>query len=465
MMEFMVCPVRENARLHPRSPAVVSDSGTWTWSELDSLVNGAERALHEHGPEGTRVGVQMQNNVQYVALILAALRTGHVLALLSTRLPGQSIRALSKHVGTDAVIKEADFLPTPETSSAPIPLNRSATIVFTSGTTGAPKAALHTVDNHLWSARGLPQEIPLRPDDRWLVNLPLYHVGGLAIVYRCALSGAAIVLPEETKQTGAAIESFGVTHTSLVSTQLYRLLQDESANHSLKVLLLGGGPVSPDVLQEAHERGLPLFTSYGLTEMASTVSVAKPSVCREHPSTSGSILPYREVVVRDDEIHVRGPVRFAGYVTAQGLDNPFDDEGWFATGDLGFFDETGRLFITGRKDNQFVSGGENIQPEEIERVLETIPEIVGAIVVSVSDTEFGRRPFAFVETVREKMPETEITRLLDAQLPRFKHPVVVIPLPTVGEEKPSRVMLRARAEQWLEKQKGSFQEKPPLEFD
>lgn len=458
--ETIPCPVRTNAERRPTAPALIASEKTWSWAELDASVSGMVKHLDGLAPRGSCVAVQMLNSPELIALILAALRTGHILAPISTRLPGQAAVQVTNQIGAVAWLDEdggrrmeervsADESRISERSSTRIPLSRSATIIQTSGSTGAPKAALHTVGNHAWSARGLAEVIALKPEARWLLNLPLCHVGGLAIVYRCALFGATLVLPDPGMTTGEAIQTFAVTHASLVTTQLVRLLREENvALESLKAVLLGGSAASQDMVNAASACGLPVHMSYGLTEMASTVTVASSGDLARDGSTSGRVLPHRELAIRHGEIHVRGRTLFAGYVEGDRLVQPVDEDGWFATGDLGFLDETGCLHVTGRKDNRFVSGGESIQPEEIERVLEALPDVIQAVVVPVADDEFGRRPVAFVR-IEGELDRQAMRCSLEATLPRFKLPVEFYPWPEIDGTKPNRTLLQEEAERLL----------------
>ena len=460
--ETILCPVRVNAESRPEVPALITAERTWNWAELDERVSSTAACLNEMAPPGSRIAVQMPNSPELVALILAALRTGHVLALISTRLP---VKAAKEHIEAICAVEVEGDDRRPQIADRedqamegqppsvlhphpvkPIPLARLATITYTSGTTGTPKAALHTVGNHIWSARGLTEAIPLEPNDRWLLNFPLYHVGGLAIVYRCALAGAAVVLPAPEMCTGEAIKALGVTHTSLVATQLYRLLREGLILNTLKVVLLGGSAFSPGLLTDASERGLPIRSSYGLTEMASTVTMTCGGASRCDLETSGRPLLHRDLAIRDGEIQVRGRTLFTGYVEGGELIQPFDDQGWFATGDLGYVDGAGCLHVTGRKDNQFISGGENIQPEEIEAALNALSGVVQAVVVPVADDEFGQRPVAFVQ-MEGTLDSQALCTSLEATLPRFKLPVAIYPWPTHRGVKPSRMALMREAEQ------------------
>jgi O-succinylbenzoic acid--CoA ligase len=325
-----------------------------------------------------------------------------------------------------------------------------ATVVFTSGSTGEPRAALHPFGALYYSAAGFNDWASVGPGDRWLLSLPLYHVSGLGIVFRCLLAGAAVVLPPAGASLPEAVARYRITRLSLVATQLDRMLRDGGleALDTLRTLLLGGSAMPPALIREAHRRGLPVCPSYGLTEMSSTVAVARPAEAAADPSASGRVLPYREVgIAPDGEVRVRGRTLFAGYVDGDRLERPVDAEGWYATGDLGVMDRDGRLHLRGRKDNMFISGGENIQPEEVERALCRLPGVVQAVVVPVPVPEYGQRPVAFVEAVADRMEPRRWAEGLERVLPRFKMPIAYYPWPREAMQglKVSRADLAERA--------------------
>jgi O-succinylbenzoic acid--CoA ligase len=310
--------------------------------------------------------------------------------------------------------------PAPSTSAQPI--DRPATIVYTSGSTGPPKAALHTWANHLYSAKGANANMPLRRGDRWLLSLPLYHVGGLAVLVRCALAGATVEVPPPDTSVEAALDN-GATHVSMVATQYRRVLTaiDGPPPPAVRAVLLGGGPIPDALLRAGRAQNWPLHTTYGCTEMASQVTTTPPGASLDTLRSAGRRLPHRRLRVDDGQILVGGPPLFAGYVTPDGIDNPRIDGGWYPTGDRGHLDAQGRLHVAGRMDRMFVSGGENIQPEEIESVLERVDGVQRAVVVPVPDPEYGRRPVAFVRHSAEVSAEDLRATLRDT-LPGFKIP-------------------------------------------
>ena len=443
----------------------MGDGWSIAYGELDAGVSDAAGRLEELGVSpGDRVALYLPKSTGYLVLLLAMIRSGVVACPLSTRVPSGGVGPLLEGAGCSALISADEKLSgtvggidvldpravlagglEDERASEPaeVPLGRQATVVFTSGSTGAPKAALHTFGNHYSSALGSNANIALAPGDRWLHSLPLYHVGGLSIVFRCLLAGAAIALPESGASLGRSLPELRATHVSLVSTQLLRLLREDADLGGLKAVLMGGGPIPEVLVDGALARGLPVHTSYGLTEMASQVTTTPPGAFREELRTAGRILPHREVRVSGEgEILTRGATLFAGYLRDGGPDLPLDEGGWFHTGDLGEMDDGGYLRVLGRRDNLFLSGGENVRPEEIEAALSRIPGVEEAVVVPVPDPEFGERPAAFV---RLSAAVGDLARALEPVLPRFKIPKIFHEWEGAGGMKPDRVALKERA--------------------
>ena len=460
--------MRAAALTAPDAAALVSARGAISYEALDRMVSAAAFRLGELEP-GSRVALYLPKDGRYVALVLSLMRAGHVACPISDRLPPRGVAPLLERAACSALISEdedllqtagADLLrPKPgallekmphsssdRSESIDIPLGRPATVIFTSGSTGVPKAALHTFGNHYYNALGSNANIALRPGDRWLHSLPLYHVGGLSILFRCLLAGATVALPQPGTPPGTDIVGLGATHVSLVSTQLSRLLREGADLGGLEAVLMGGGPVAPTLVDEALARGLPVHTSYGLTEMASQVTTTPPGASLEELRTAGRALPNREVSISErGEILVRGETLFAGYVEGRQLDRPLDADGWFHTRDLGRLDEDGYLRVEGRMDNLFISGGENVQPEEVEEALCRLKGIEEAVVVPVPDEEFGARPVAFVR-MDHGVPG-DLEQELEPVLPRFKIPISFHPWPEEARRsmKADRAALRERA--------------------
>ena len=432
--------------------AIRAHEGTLTYSELHAQIALCAAAFEYSGVRvGTRVAIYQPTSLRHVITLLTLIEMGAVVCPINTRIPENQIEAAAERVGAKAVFFVDRATPTLNSELAPIlfdamasevetaaswhdlDTDRWATIIQTSGSSGTPKSVVHTLDSHIAAAKASNANIALTPGDSWLLSLPLYHVGGLAILFRTMQAGATVRIPREGESLSKSLADGNLTHVSLVSTQLYRLLQsDEDTQHlkRLQAVLMGGSAMPEELIARAVELGIPIHTSYGMTEMGSQVTCTPPGSDIEALKTSG--LPLRPDTIRiseTGEIEVGGEARFSGYLDAQGkLTEPFTPDGWYATGDLGKFDEIGRLIVAGRLDNQFISGGENIQPEQIERALCQQPGILQAVVVPVPNEEFGHRPVAFIRSETE-WTEDILREELRVILPGYMVPDQILPWP------------------------------------
>ncbi|MDQ1257241.1 MAG: o-succinylbenzoate---CoA ligase [Candidatus Hydrogenedentes bacterium] len=453
-MPVIECPLARAAQKWPDVPALAAPDRAYTYREYDQCVSAVAGRLRDDGiAREDRVALALTTGAPYAILLMALLRLGAVACPLTRRLPPKALHAALDTVRAKALIAPQGFklpaelvkyellgpdivdeLPSEPWTPGPIPEEQPATIVFTSGSSAEPKAALHAYGNHYYSALASNENIPVIPGDKWLLSLPLHHVSGLGILFRCLVGGGTVVIPEAGEATEATLRRCGVTHVSLVATQLYRLLQDpagSSALTGLKAILLGGSAIPDPLIRAARMRQLPIYTSYGLTEMATQVTTTQSGDGLLELRTSGRPLAPDTVRIADDsEIMVRGKTLFLGYVQGDSVFQFLDDDGWFATGDLGRLDSKGRLMVSGRKDNLFIRGGENIQPEEIEQLLCDIDGVVQALVTSVADEEFGQVPVAFVQMENGVGLDADaLAHRLAQFLPPFKIPKTFYPWP------------------------------------
>jgi O-succinylbenzoic acid--CoA ligase len=420
---------------HHNAVAVAADDVTLLWSDiLARCALPATSSSSSSSSSSVPMARVATPELGTVLAICAALFTGTPLVLAHHRWPAAMV--------DDAFELANARRPWPH---AGLPLPTHATVLFTSGSTGRPKAVVHDVQAHLDNARGALSVMPFAPGDRWLLSLPLGHVGGLAVLMRALVGGGAVVLPPSSSRSLCeSIVRTKPTHLSLVAAQLQQIVVDRDAVAVLqqaKDILVGGGPTAPAVLQRAVELGLPVRQTWGMTEMGSQVCTS----ARGHVATCGSALPGRFVRLGDDgEIFVGGAGRCAGFVDHRTFSAPFEHDGAYATGDLGAFVDDGvggvGLVLTGRKGNRFISGGENIQPEAIEAALGDSD--TQTVVVPVPDARFGLRPFCFfAANVDDEAHISTLRARADERLPRFMHPVRYARLPDTGGLKPRRGVL------------------------
>ncbi len=416
------------------NPAVICGSRTFSYAQFFTAVSGAACHLRDSGiQEHDRVGILNHNNVDYLIALFALWRIGAVACLFSPRLPDHALKEQLKSIHCRRFLTSTDLDPisealqdhkTDDEQEFNVPFDREATIMFTSGSSSMPKAVLHTFGNHYYSARGSNEHLPIIPGDQWLLSLPLYHVGGLGIIFRAFQGGGSVVIPGPDKPIDQMLKSHKITHLSLVPTQFTRLLRDADCHNALKnlkVILLGGSAIPDSLISDAIKLSLPVYTTYGSTEMASQVATSG-RLSEDNPISAGKVLNYRRLMISEEgKILVKGETLFKGYIEKEGMVLPFNENGYFVTGDLGEFSDDGRLIVNGRKDNMFFSGGENIQPEEIERYLCRVKSIERAIVVPVAHQEYGFRPVAFIKA-SAPMTRKGILNILENDLPKFKIP-------------------------------------------
>lgn len=463
---FQMWPWQHWAEQRPTEIAIAlgdADAGavTWNWIEVAANIEKyAQRLVAQGVKRDQLVAVVAPNSIDVLWLFLAIIRIGARYVGLNPKLPQQMLIDQLALLGNNyiwcASADVAEGLPGQaitlmpvRTSERLIPVmwqeHRPVTLTLTSGSTGVPKAVVHNAQSHLASASGLLKHMTFTADDSWLLSLPLFHISGLAIIWRWLYRGARVVLVEPALQQQALQ---WVSHVSLVPTQLQRFLDSKYAQqHQLQQVLLGGATIPVSLTTAAEQAGIACWSGYGMTEMASTVTVK-----RANSSVGvGTILPHRELFLRDGEILVRGEVLCLGYYrnnTIFSLLGCATDNDWFATKDLGEWHDD-ELFIRGRADNMFISGGENVQPEDIEQILLQHPEVNQVIVLPVDDHDFGVRPIAILVTVQrlDSALVDKLTTYMSQHVAPYQRPIKYIALPEHFTQ--SVKISRSDLAQWL----------------
>jgi O-succinylbenzoic acid--CoA ligase len=490
--------IARRANVSPGVEAVVdARSGeSWSYAELDSLVDRTAARLAELGVEsGDHLGTLLGTRVATVRVVHAAARTGAVLVPLNPELPPGSVatqvdqadvtaivcseatedlalgaaesngEASASHAVPVASVDEPQdgavtHLPgvVPGESSRPVRrrLDDPAMVLFTSGTTGDPKPVKLTAGNLLASATASAFRLGVSPTDRWFCELPAYHMGGVAPLVRSALYGTTVVLQRredgfEARTTLSNLRESGATGVSLVPTQLDRLLDVGPLPDSLRFVLLGGGPAPEELIERCERAGVPVHPTYGTTETTSQIATGRPETAFEDPATVGRPLVFTDVTVVDEdgrpvedgtvgELVVDGPTVTPGY-----YDDPettADAFGRFGlhTGDRGYRDESGRLYVLGRFDDRIVTGGENVDPTAVVDAIRSVEGVEDAAVVGMEDPEWGERVGALVVPAGEGLEESSGNgirqalrgRLADYELPRRVAFAASLPRTTSG---------------------------------
>lgn len=441
------------------SPMLRMAGKTISFIECDKQAHQIANNLCRRGIDtGDIVAIVAPNSPEIVQLLLGLLKAGIIAAPLNNRFPDErlsrtleklrprlivtggkeSLTGISaatiasildhpshgKECGT--TLEESAKTDTPPAFEKVEAMERPVTIIHTSASSGEAKAAVHSFANHWYNALGSNENIPFGEGDCWLLSLPLYHIGGYSLLFRSLISGGALAIAEPDERLDHSLQNFPISHLSLVPTQLYRLLADQKSTallRRLKAVLLGGSAAPKSLIEEALRQDIPLYLSYGSTEMGSQIATT-PEPIRTIQQNSGQLLPYRELsVAKDGELLVKGPCLFQGYLRDGVIQPQTDREGWFHTADIGSLSEKGEVTVLGRKDNMFISGGENIHPEEIERALMMIEGVLEALVVPIPDDEYGQRPVAFIQSIEEEKPDGQaIIEAMQTMVGKLKTP-------------------------------------------
>ncbi|RPH30471.1 o-succinylbenzoate--CoA ligase [Buttiauxella warmboldiae] len=445
-MIFQDFPWQHWAQIRGGEAALTAGNERLNWRELCQRVDALAGGFRQQGVfEGQGVVLRAKNCPEMVFAFLALLQCGARVLPLNPQLPESLLEQLlpdltiSHALTLGAPLSLANITPLTLLNSEPFQGQwqpaRFASMTLTSGSTGLPKAAVHTAQAHLASASGVLTVMNYAPPDRWLLSLPLFHVSGQGILWRWLLAGAGMVVRDLHPLNEALQEC---THASLVPTQLWRLLE-QSQPLALREVLLGGAAIPVALTQAAQEKGIHCWCGYGMTELASTVCAKRADGLPD----VGEALPGREVKIVDEEVWVRAASLASGYWKAGQLLPLINAQGWYATRDRGVI-QGKRLTIVGRLDNLFFSGGEGIQPEEVESIIAQHPAVKQAFVVPINDVEFGQRPVGIVEA-DEDFDLAQLTEWLQGKVARFQQPVRWLSLPDElkqGGIKISRLQLR-----------------------
>lgn len=342
-----------------------------------------------------------------------------------------------------------------------------AMLMFTSGTTGSPKGVQLTHGNIWWNSVNVDSLVDTRRGDTNLAVAPLFHIGGLnALTIRCMVRGGRTVIRRnfDPRQVLKDIEDYQVNQAFLVPAMLGAMQQTEEFEKydisSLRALICAGAPVPPILLSQYQHKGVDVQQAWGLTETAPFATYLPSELTHAKPGSCGIPMPYTEVKIVDPatmqevsedgqtgEMWVKGPNVTLGYWKNQeATDNAFH-EGWFRSGDIGYRDEDGYLYIVDRLKDMIISGGENVYPAEVERALTGFPGLTDIAVVGVPDEKWGERVVAVISCKPGVKPSVdEIRAYAESHLARYKLPKEIVlteDVPRNGAGKLDKVAIRS----------------------
>lgn len=473
------CPIRAGALEAPGAEALTFAGRSWTYHDLDRAVGRWVSALAARGVRaGDRVALLAPNEPSHVLLFFAVGRLAAVFVPLHARLSAVELAPIVADAAPRLCLTSeplAERLPgaitlerwdkceeRPSPSYLPLAAASPRAVLYTSGTTGRSKGVVLTEANFRAAAACSAANLGDNPAPRWLGTLPLYHVGGLAMMTRTAYARGCLVLQERFDADAAnrATDVEGVTHASFVATTLERLLEargERAVPGTFRHALVGGGPVPAQLLARARAAKLSALQTYGLTEACGQVTTERPG--EANGRSAGPVLPGLELRVvgpegqalgpgQAGEIEVRGPTVMAGYLNR--LEDPQSSrrEGWLRTHDVGMLDGQARLTVLSRRTDLIVRGGENIYPMEIEAALVAHPAVQEVAVFGAPDRHWGEVPVALVVLRPGRSLPDELAAWCRRSLAGFKVPsrfVVTDALPRNAMGKLERARLRDRA--------------------
>lgn len=381
--------LRHAADSHPNATALIAGTATWSFADL------LDDALALAGNLGNATG--------------------------PLAMTGDSL-ALARHAFACS-LSDRPYWPRPPGLTPPPAAalaSGAALIISTSGSEGQPRPVLLGNTQLDAAATASNTLLPLAPGDLWLNCLPLYHIGGQSILWRCARAPAGVLLHDGfvAERVAEDLARRPVTHISLVPAMLARLLElGLRPPPSLRVALIGGAALALPIYEKARIAGWPLYPSYGMSETAAQVATHTPADGPWHPGLVGRPMPGHEIrLAADRRIQIRGPQVMLGYLDGSGI----DADGWLSTGDLGAIDGEGRLTVTGRADDMLISGGRNVHPLEVESCLAACPGVRDVAVTGQADPVWGDRVVALIvgDATADDLQAHARRHLPSAALPR-----------------------------------------------
>ena len=477
----------QRAYLTPDRMALSFKDERWTFRQLSEEASTIAQKLRWNGlHEGDRIALLGRSTPEMVFVIHGCLLAGLEIVMLNSRLSSKEISWQLNDCEARTVIVDDFFLDhineinTEKLTFSAIKSSgtqtstftemwdpsRTITIMYTSGTTGFPKGVRQTAGNHTSSALASVLNLGLAEDDIWLCTMPLFHISGFSILARSVIYGMGVRLYKkfDAQSIVEEIQNGTVSRISVVGTGLQRILDQFEINGSVahpsfQTMLAGGGPVPDDYLRRASLYKLPVLQTYGMTETSSQTATLSSEDALRKSGSAGKPLFFNRMKIRNEgqpgdfgEVLVTGPHVTPGYIGHASDRDPLEN-GWLPTGDIGYFDKEGYLYIVDRRSDLIISGGENIYPAEIENVLISHPGVKEAGVCGQEHPEWGSVPIAFIVS-EERLTELELEEYCRERLGGYKIPKAfhfVDELPRNASNK----LLRRTLKEWAGKMKNN----------
>lgn len=420
--------IKKQALVNPQRLAVDDGQTRYTFAQLAPIVAqlaGQLNAINQSNAE--RIAMETDNSMIGYLMALAVLASGRSIVWLNSRLADEEIdRQLSDaNVGflvmADKLYQHDMSVPTyrfsqiqaqPETQLLMVDQfneDSVASIMYTSGTTGAPKGVLQTFKNHFSSAVASALNLGLTAHDEWLCTVPIFHISGFSIMMRGLIYGMAVrLVPHfDASSINTILVNEPVSMISVVPFMLKRLLSERERtgipySSNFRGMLLGGGPIDRQILQRCEKLQLPVVQSYGMTETCSQIIALNYADAKDEIGSVGKPLFLTQLkLAADGEVLLKTPALTPGYLNRPAALEKKLEGSWYRTGDIGHLDANGFLFVDGRKDDMIISGGENIFPNEIENAYAGFPGLEEMAVVKQADPKWDQVPVAFYVAKRQ----------------------------------------------------------------
>ncbi|UYZ21179.1 o-succinylbenzoate--CoA ligase [Mesobacillus jeotgali] len=488
MTETMPNWLKKRAELSPHREALIFEGRTYTFSEVFEEAKAYTGKLGTLGlHKGSTAAVLFSNQAESVFILYALQMAGFKAVILNNRLTSEELSWQLGDCDAEVLVYESGFDEKVTSISSGIKfvstyklkqledgdslvldeydMNEVTTIMYTSGTTGNPKGVMQTYGNHWWSANASALNLGLYEHDKWLCTVPIFHISGYSILMRSQIYGMPVVLHSsyDEKKVIEDIERYEITIMSVVSTMLRRILEELGSGRlpeSFRCMLLGGGPAPLPLLEACLEKDIPVFQTYGMTETSSQFATLSPEYSIERLGSAGKALFPNQIRIIDGEgqevpsgaegeIVVKGPNVTIGYLNRPGETADKIREKWLHTGDIGYMDADGFLYVLDRRSDLIISGGENIYPAEIEGILLSHPGVADAGVIGAPDEKWQQVPVAFIVKSDPGVSEDALLALCEEKLAKYKLPkrfYFVDNLPRNAAKK----LLRRKLREWLE---------------